>query len=247
MGNKPEKPKFVSVKFEGNFLNVKVNISSKVRVPNKVYLIAPKLGITTIKPLEGVIVNDVASWTLDVSKLNSGTSLPIEIVSEDAGIKSESLTGEYKVPDISDEFTVTEAPAQPSNLKTKIIGNKLLISVETQIIKSALAKEIFLYGEGIGIPKSKPISGEVFGDKAIVELPINKNMRNRNLVFTVYLSNEVGNSPKLTGKYRLPNVTPANISAVGPTIDNKNVICFRGTQSRAFQGSVCPPGWKLNK
>ena len=242
---KPTTPSFAGVNFVGNKINVTVNIGSAAAArPEKVYLVAPKLGISGNNPLAGRISGSSATWSIDFDKVLSGTMIPLEIVGEKNGIKSDPLVGSYQVPEIANP--ITKAPAAPTNFKQRIIGNTILITAQAKLSANALASEAHLFGKSLGISKQRAISGEVIGSKVVIEVPIKGSMAGKKLPVTIYLSNVKGDSKPLNATLTIPAKPKPSLPTVAPkpSTTTETVLCFRGNQSRAFAGTKCPPGWE---
>lgn len=244
---KPAKPTFALVNFVGNKIDVNVNLGNKEgAAPDRIYLVAPKLGISSSKPMLGKIVGDSASWILEFDELLSGLSIPLEIVSEKDGVKSDPLVGSYKVPEIKKLGQNTSVPVAPKNFKSRVIGDSAVITVDTSLRAGALPSGVFFFSKSLGIPKSKAIEGELVGSKAIVELPLKISMLGKKYPITVFLVNSKGESKPLNSTLSIP--MPRNtISAptvLPPSKAVKTIICVRLNQTRAFEGKNCPPGWE---
>lgn len=244
---KPEKPTFKGVNFVGNKLNIEINLgSSASQRPDKVYLVAPKLGINLANPLSGAIAGSVATWSLDFDKALGGSQLPLEIISERDGVRGESLMGNYQIPAIIDSTKATSVPLAPKNFKSRIIGNSAVITVEATAKSGALATNGYLFGKSLGISKSKAIEGDVVGEKVILEVPIKASMMGKRFPITIYLTNQKGESKPLSATLSIPAApkVPTLPTALPTPKAPKTVICVRSNQTRAFEGTQCPPGWE---
>jgi hypothetical protein len=244
---KPETPQFSGVNFVGNKLNVNVDIgSSNTNKPNKVYLVAPKLGITAGNPLLGNIAGRTASWSVDFDKILSGTMIPLEVVSERDGVSSDPLVGSYQVPVLSSQLTVKSVPLAPKNFKSRVIGNIAIVTVEATQKLGANASGASLLAKSLGLTKSKAIKGDVVGDKGVIEVPVKKSMMGKRFPVTIFFTNEKGESKPLNATLsipaapKIPNLPNSITSPKTP----KTVICMRSNQTRAFEGTLCPPGWE---
>lgn len=244
---KPNTPTFSGVNFAGNTINISVNLgSSAASRPEKVYLVAPKLGISTIKPLEGRIAGSTAQWSVDFDQLLAGTMIPLEIVGEKNGERSEPLVGAYQAPNIVSK--ASQVPPQPKNFKSRVVGSSALVTAEVKLVEGALATNAFLYGKSLGVVKSKAIKGDVIGSKVVIEVPLKASMAGKKYLVTVYLSNSKGDSEPLNATLSIPAApkVPSIPTVLPPKNSNPStVICVRSTQTRAFAGSKCPPGWSL--
>jgi hypothetical protein len=237
-------PKFSAVTFSGNKMNINVNIgSSSNSRPDKVYLVAPKLGITANNPSEAKILGNTASWTITLNSLLSGESIPLEVVSEKDGVTSETLTGAYQAPSLTKIISV---PLPPKSASSRVVGSSVLVVVKIQEKPGAEARTASLYSSSLGIKKSKPISGSVYGNEAVIEIPLKQSMAGKRIPVSIYLSNSKGESKPLTTNLNIPSASKSsNLPAVIPAPKPpKTSICARANQTRAFEGESCPPGWE---
>lgn len=242
---KPATPKISSVSFAGNTVNVVVNIGGGSNAPDKVYLVAPKLGITAKNPLAGGISGENAIWSIEFDKILGGTTIPLEVVSEKNGNKSETVSGNYEFPTFTPEITM--APAAPKNLATRIVGSSVVITAEAEVKSNALASSAYLFAQSLGIPKNQAIQGDVVGSKVIFELPLKDSMAGKRYPIVIYLSNSKGDSRPLEGTLAIPAIKkPAVKTAPKKPTTPKTVICSRSSQTRTFAGTKCPPGWIKN-
>jgi hypothetical protein len=242
--SKPTTPTFSGVNFSGNKINIAVNIGSNSQTrPDKVYLVAPKLGFTAANPLAGKISGSSATWTVDFDKLLAGTMIPLEVVGEKNGVRSESASASYQAPGALLE--VSRVPAAPKNYKQRIVGSSAVVTVEATLKAGALATNAYIFSKSMGIAKTDALEGEVVGSKVVFELPIKASMAGKKFPLTIYLSNQVGDSKPLDAVLaipaapKVPSVPNINPKPVTPT----TVICIRASQTRAFAGKKCPPGW----
>ena len=247
---KPEKPTFTGLNFVGNTLKVNVNIgTSGQSQPNKVYLIAPRIGIEVSNPLEGLIEGNKVSWSIPLDKSLEGVRVPIEVVSEKNGVKSDSSSSTFLIPKFQEITKPTSVPVTPKNLKIKILVDSALITVEKSAKDSALNTKGFLYSESLGIKQGKPIQGEILGNKLVLEIPLKAAMAGQKFPLTIYLSNEKGKSGSLKGVLSIPSSSSTiKIPSAPSNLNSSNtpstmVICVRANQTRTFQGRNCPPGW----
>ena len=239
---KPANPTFSLVNFTGNKINISVNLGTGSSRADKVYLVAPKLGYTGNNPSVGTISGDTANWTIELDKILSGSMIPLEIISEKDGVRSDTVTGNYQAPSFAP--VIKSVPAAPTNLKSRIVGTVAVITATAKIKSDALASGAYLFGKSLGISKNKAIEGEVVGNKVLLEVPIKNSMAGKKFPITVFLTNEKGESKPLNGTLSVPAISKpkAPVTAPKPT-NQKTVLCFFGSQSRPFPGDKCPPGW----
>jgi len=249
VSSKPSTPTFSGVNFSGNTINIDVNLGSNSSSrPDRVYLIAPKLGILASSPAIGKISGSSASWTLDINKLLSGTAIPLEIVGERDGIASDPLFGTYQVPSITQETSDKSVPAAPKNFKSRILGDTALITVDASLKSKSVPTGVRLVSKSLGISKVKALKGEVVGDKGFIEVPIKRSMFGKKFSVLIYFVNSKGKSKALNSSLAIPSpVKVPSVPRVIPVVPKtppKTVICVRANQTRAFEGDNCPPGWE---
>lgn len=238
-------PTFSGVNFTGNKINISVNIGSAASSrPDKIYLVAPKLGISSTNPQAGVISGSTATWAINFDKLLAGTMIPLEIVGEKDGVKTEPLIGSYQAPEAI--AATNQVPLAPTDFKARIVGSSALITAKAKLKSGALPKRAFIYGKSLGISKSNAIPGDVLGTKVVLEVPVKASMAGKRYPVTIYLANEKGDSKPLNATLVIPAAPKAPSLPSGATNLPKapeTVICSRGSQTRAFAGDKCPPGW----
>jgi hypothetical protein len=243
--SKPATPSFNGVNFVGNKFNINVSLGSlNVTRPEKVYLVAPSLGISAANPLLGTVFGNSAAWSIDLEKVLAGSLIPIEVVGERGGVFSEPLNGSYQAPANLTPLKSIAVPDAPKNFKSRIVGTSALVTVETTLRSGAIASNAYIFGKSLGIPKSRAVTGDLVGEKVILEVPIRSSMAGKKYPVTVYFSNEKGESKPLNGVIAIPAapkfVPPPTLL---PKKDVKATICIRASQTRAFEGTACPPGW----
>jgi hypothetical protein len=239
---KPANPTFSLVNFIGNKINISVNLGSGSTKADKVYLVAPKLGFSSTNPSVGTVSGDTANWTIELDKLLSGTMIPLEIISEKDGVRSDTVSANYQAPVFVP--VIKAAPPAPTNLKSRIVGSIAVVTATAKVKTDSLASGAYLFSKSLGISKNRAIEGEVVGNKVLLEVPIKTSMAGKKYPITVYLTNEKGESKPLNGTLSVPAIAKPKVPAVAPKPNTpKTVLCFFGSQSRPFPGKKCPPGW----
>jgi branched-chain amino acid transport system substrate-binding protein len=239
---KPTTPTFSGVNFSGNKININVNLGNSSNRPDKVFLVAPKLGFTSSNPSPGNINGSTASWSLDLNPLLGGTAIPLEIVGEKDGVRSESLTGSYNAPKSTSAVSV---PATPTKFTSRIVGASAIITVQIGTDVRNAPSDAFLLSKSLGVARTNAISGEISGNRALFEIPIKNSMLGKKLPVTIYLTNSVGESNPLNAILTIPAApkTPSAISNLPKPKVDETVICIRSNQTRTFAGKACPIGW----
>lgn len=240
---KPAKPSFSAINFSDNKINISVNIGSGSNRPDKVYLVAPKLGANASNPIAGTIAGALASWSIDVDKALSGVAIPLEIVSEKDGVKSDPLDGSYKFPNFSTE--ASKVPPAPTDFKSRIVGNAALITANTAIKSGAIPTSAYLISKNLGISKQNALPGEIIGKKLVFEVPVKAKMAGKKYPVTIFSTNAKGESKLLNGVLAVPALPKVPIPNINNAVPKppQTIICVRPGQTRAFTGTKCPPGW----
>ena len=243
------KPSFSLINIVGNKLNVSVNLGSAgTSKPDSVYLVAPKLGVLDSNKLFGKVSGSKASWSIDFDKLLSGTTIPLKVVGVKNGIESDPLEQDFNAPASIDKLITNKAaPLAPKNLKSRIVGTSAVISAEATIKAGALATQAYVFGPSIGLSKANAITGDIVGNKVLLEIPLKAAMAGKKLPVTIYLSNEIGDSQPVQTTIVVPSapkIPSGSIKLPTQTKAPKTVFCVKGSQTRTFAASSCPPGWK---
>ena len=95
--------------------------------------------------------------------------------------------------------------------------------------------------------KAKAISGDIVGNKVLLEVPLKSSMAGKRLPVTIYLSNDVGDSQPVQTVITVPAATKipsGTFKLPAQTKAPKTIFCLKGSQTRTFAASTCPPGWK---
>ena len=238
---KPTTPSFSGINFVGNKINLSVNIGSNAaNLPDKVYLVAPKLGILAGKPLAGTIAGNIATWSLGFDKSLAGLLIPFEIISEKNGVKSDAATASYQAPANADG--TTSVPPTPTKFKSLIFGGSAVVTAEVTIKAGALATNAYVVSKELGFTSARPLKGEVAGSKIIAEIVLKSSMAGKKYPVSIYVTNSKGKSKSLAGVISIPKA-PSAPKAPTTAPDQIKVNCKKGAQERLFDGS-CPPGWE---
>ena len=236
--SKPTTPSFSGINFVGNKINLTVNIGANAaNRPDKIYLVAPKMGVQAAKPLAGKISGNVATWSLGFSKSLAGMLIPFEIVSEKNGVKSDPVSTSYQAPTLAD--ATASVPPTPTKFKFLIAGNSAVITAEVAIKSTALATNAYLVSDELGFTAARPLKGEVAGSKVIVEIDVKPSMAGKSYPVSIYVTNSKGKSKSLEGVVLVPKAPSVN----PPTSTSSPVICVKSSLTRTFRGE-CPPGWE---
>ena len=243
------KPSFSLINVVGNKLNVDVNIGSAGSSrPDSVYLVAPKLGVLDSDKLLGKVSGSKASWSIDFDKLLAGTSIPLKVVGVKNGVESDPLEQDFNAPaTVNKLLTNNLVPATPKNVKTRIVGSSAIVTAEATVKSGSLATQAFIFGPSIGLSKAKAISGDIVGNKVLLEVPLKSSMAGKKLPVTIFLSNDVGDSQPVQTVITVPSTPKIPSGTIKiPTDTNapKTIFCVKGSQTRTFAASKCPPGWK---
>lgn len=243
------KPTFSLVNFVNNKVNISVNVGSDpTNRPDTVYLVAPKLGLLDSNKALGTLNGSNASWSIDFDKILAGTSIPLKVIAVKSGQDSVSTEESFAVPKTSTEVLTNKLPPAPAkNIKYRIVGSSIVISAEATIKVGALATKSFVFGPSINRTKAKSISGDIVGNKVLLEIPLSSSMAGKKLPVFIYLANDAGESSPVQTSISVPSA-PKTPTKIAPTptkpVTPKTVFCVKGSQTRAFAAKNCPPGWK---
>jgi hypothetical protein len=242
-----QRPSFSLVNFTGNKVNINVNLGNGSNQPDKIYLVAPKIGATEAKKVYGKISGNLATWSFSIGKLLSGDLIPMKIISLKNGIETDSLEENFTFPRLSSVSSNKAVPIAPKNITSRVIGTSGIVTAVATVKTGALVKSASLFGSSLGITPSKALEGEVIGDKVVFEIPIKSSMAGKTFSYTIYFANEIGKSAPIQGKITIPGLP--KISTEGLTIPDgaavgKTILCSKGSQARTFVAKACPPGWK---
>ncbi len=231
-----------------NFSDNKINISVKLgdsSLPDKVYLIAPKIGAAESSKLQGQIIGNIASWSLDLNSALAGSSIPLRVISIKNGVESESLEGAFDAPAaVAKLITSKSVPLPAKNIKSRIIGTSAFITAESTIKVGAIATAAYIFGSSIGVSKSKAITGDIVGSKILLEVPIKQSMAGKKIVVNLFLANDAGESQPSQVIIDIPSIPGASFALpTKPKVPN-TIFCTKGSITRTFAATSCPPGWK---
>lgn len=244
---KPTKPILNTVNISDNKIYISVNIGNDLTSRSeKVYLVAPKLGATQAKPTEGTILGNLATWILPFKNDLAGIAIPLEVVGQKNGLKSDSLITVFDAPQLNKIVQVNKAPSAPTSLSMKIVGSYAIVNVKSKSKIGALATSGYLYSKDLGIVRNNAIQGEIIGENVIFEVPVKTSMQGRKIPVIIFLRNNAGDSAPLTGTMSIPSPPkqkPQKVQVARPNY-SETIICIKGTQTRTFVGAKCPPGWE---
>lgn len=244
---KPNSPLLSGINFSNNQISINVNIGSSSTRPSRVFLVAPKLGIEASRPLAGSITGDLASWRINRGSLPAGSEVKFEVFGERDGVQSDRRQESFILPISEVDSAITKTPAEPKNFKSVVIGNSALVTVEVSISPTRVPSSAFLISDSLKIKESAPLQGELTSSKAIFEIQVTPSMFGKKYPVLVFLRNAKGDSKPLRGVVATPTRLGApSLPSVTPSQSRlpKTVICGRPNQTRAFQGTKCPPGWE---
>lgn len=239
---KPAAPKLSLLNVEGNQLNIDVNIGDKV-IPDNVFLVAPNLSNGVEEKIPAKISGNKAAWSIPLLPTLSGKLIPLRILSSSKGIESEPLETEFQVPIINAPNATERAPKTPSNLKSSFIGTDLLITAQIETSGNAIPAEGFLLSPRLGVKSSKPLVGELIGNKIIFTIPIKQKNIGKQYEYKIYTKNEIGNSKTATGRAKVPAPRSTITLPKQPQVQS-TISCLKGSVLRTFLATKCPPGWK---
>ena len=242
------RPTFSLINVVDNKLNLSVNIGNAGSTrPDTVYLVAPKLGILDSNRLFGNISGSKASWSIDFDKLLSGATIPLKVVGVKNGVESDPVEQNFNAPDVTKLVSNASVPLAPKNVKSRIVGTSAVITAESTFKENALATSAYVFGDALGVPSSQAILGDVIGTKVLFEVPLKSSMAGKTFSYTVYFQNEVGKSQPVQNKLVVPaapKIPSGTFKIPSQNTAPRTIFCVKGSQTRTFAASKCPPGWK---
>ena len=239
----PIRPIFNKFNITGNTLNLNVNIGSGANKPDKVYVVAPQLGINLgDRESAGVISGSEANWSIPITSAILGRSLQLQFISNRDGVDSDPLVRSIVLPSPSNSKSKNQNPPLAANSPKYVVsGAKIVVSAKIQNKVGANPMSGYLTAEQIGITAENAILGKISGNQITFTMPLLPSMMGKKTKTEIYMVNEMGESKPLS--VMLSVSAPKQPSIVQPTQKVQTVICKKGIQTRTFAGKKCPPGW----
>jgi len=265
-------PKNLSFSYSKGVIRLTVDLPTLLQDGiTAVSLISDPLGYSSASPLLGQIdtAKSQANFELPVTPALSGKSVPIQVYAASASAQSAPLVSTLPIPKVS-AASVPSAPRvkpstgakggvktpshllvplAPTNPSYHLSGAQVVVSVDAPAKPNALATGALLIAPALGVSQSHPIVGHVSGGKATFALNLNPSMAGKSAQISIYLTNAAGSSAPLAGQVSLPPVIPgAEGSGSGSHTQEgshgpASVTCAKGSVSRTFTATACPPGW----
>lgn len=245
--NNPAKPTFKSFNVTGNTLNLNVNIGTGTNKPEKVYLVAPELGINIGQSsANGKILGNGASWAIPITDAIFGKNLELKFISSKGGADSDPLVKSIAIPIKNNPKSISKnknslPPLPAINPRYSISGAKAVVTAKIQPKMGANPVSGYLIAPDIGITAENPIMGRISSGQIIFTMPLLPSMTGKKIKTEIYMVNEIGESKSLAMPITAP--APKQPTIVQPTQRVDTVICRKGIQTRTFAGKKCPPGW----
>lgn len=259
-------PKNLSFDFSGGVVHLSVDIPNLIKQGvRSVKLVSPNLGFDDVTPLAAVIRGTKATFSIPVQPNVAGTSVPIHIYAETGSKQSPPLDTNLPIPSIKASSTngapaagskphssgaaapanQRKVPNAPTSPTYRLSGNQVLVSVTAPSATGATPSGALLIAPDLGFTQSHPVIGSLSGGKAIFRIVLSPSMAGKSAQVAIYLTNAAGSSAPLAGQVTLPPVIPGGASNSAPASQGPNSIkCTKGSITRTFSGSTCPPGWK---
>lgn len=239
----PVRPIFNKFNVTGNTLNLNVNIGSGTNKPDKVFLVAPQLGINLgDKDSVGTISGDQVTWAIPFTSTLFGKSVQLQFISNRDGVDSEPLVRSIAIPAVATSKNKNSNPPLPAiNPKYSISGARIVLTAKIQTKSGANPMSGYLVSPDSGITSDNSILGRISGNQITFTMPLLSNMLGNRIKAQIYMVNELGESKPLNVTITVP--APKQPSAIQPTQKVQTVICKKGIQTRTFAGKKCPPGW----
>ena len=244
VASKPKAPTFKGFNVVGNTLNLNVNVGTGSNKPDKVYLIAPQLGIDVASNnTVGLINNGVATWAIPISASLLGAPLELKFLSVKNGVNSDNLITNINLPGVNSSKPTTGNKSVPlPAIKPSYKNGALLINLTARVQPKSGANPVggYFVSSVLGFTDTNPLIGRINKGVISFSIPLSPTLAGKTVSGQVYLTNEVGDSKPLKVSIKFPgaSVVPAPSSKVA------TVICKKGNQARTFVGKKCPPGWK---
>ncbi len=238
----PAAPSFRSFNVQGNTLNLQLNVNLGSKAPDKVYLIAPDLGITENNKSFAKIAGAFANWSITLPSTLSGKDLKLQFFSVKDEVNSEPLDRTIRIPAATPKDVNTSVPLPAVKAKSVISTAKVVITANTQPKNNAMPRSGYLIVPDSGITAENPLLGRLSGNKIIFTLPVLPAMAGNRIKIQIYLVNEMGDSKPLNLSVLVPKPSVPKV-VIPSTPKVQTVICKKGNQTRTFAGKACPPGW----
>lgn len=120
---KPQTPTLNKINVSGNTINLTVNLGNSSNKPDKVYIVAPQLGLDGSNS-SGKISGTTASWAIPVNKSAAGKSTEIQVISSKNGVESTPMKKLVNIPSAPKNSAVTKIPAAPTPQVKTVICKK---------------------------------------------------------------------------------------------------------------------------
>lgn len=229
------KPLSLSAKLNGKNLEVLVTVSLNSSLPDFLLLEIPGLELTGDRRLKASVVGNTAKWLVPLDPKFSLSSLGLSAVAVRNGKESEPLLSRFLLTDLESR----QVPLAPKNVSYRIIGKDIIVSAQ---IENGSATKAFLVSPEAGFSSKKPLKGEIQGNRAIYTFPINSKWAGKKLNSSVYAENNVGKSLQTSFEIQIPQQPRISLPTSKPIVP-ETILCKKGSQSRAFVSTKCPPGW----
>lgn len=265
-------PKNLSFSYSKGVIRLTVDLPTLLQDGiTAVSLISDPLGYSSASPLLGQIdtAKSQANFELPVTPALSGKSVPIQVYAASASAQSAPLVSTLPIPKVAPASVPSTpkvkpsigakggvktpthllVPLAPTNPSYHLSGAQVVVSVDAPAKPNALATGALLIAPALGVSQSHPIVGHVSGGKATFALNLNPSMAGKSAQISIYLTNAAGSSAPLAGQVSLPPVIPgAEGSGSGSHTQEgshgpASVTCAKGSVSRTFTATACPPGW----
>lgn len=239
----PVRPIFNTFNVTGNTLNLNVNIGAGSNKPDKVFLIAPQLGIQLgDSASSGKISGNNATWAVPLTSAVLGKSIQLQFISNRDGVDSDPLVRSIAIPNSTTSKNKNQKPPlAATSPKYSVSGAKVILTAKIQPKVGANPMSGYLTAADIGITPENSILGKISGNQIIFTMPLLPSMMGKKTKTEIYMVNEMGESKPLS--VTLAIAAPKQPTIVKPTQQVQTVICKKGIQTRTFAGKKCPPGW----
>ena len=226
---------------------------------NKVLLVSSAFGYTKESPLEGTITGNKVTFILPISNLQLGKKFALSIFNSDGTSVSNSLSVQLpvdkniKLNAAQNSLTSSkkdsnssgiQVPPTPTNPNYKLIGNKILVTVNVPAKPNGRPTSAKLSAPNLGISSDNPLIGKIVGNHAEFYVSLTPEVVGKSSQVSISLVNAAGSSAPLSGKVTIPNGVPTNSNSSTSSAGSNSISCLKGSIERQFTGATCPPGWK---
>lgn len=238
---KPPAPILTGISVTNNILNINVNLNSDMT--DSIYLVSSKLTSGVSQKILGDISGRTATWKISFDPKKVSGVIPISFVGSAKGIQSDEVKIEYVLPTATStkKALVTKSPNPPSDITSKYVDGKLIVTAKVSTSGVAAASKVILFSKELNIGRNNAIIGNLLNNSVVFSIPLVSSNLGKKLDLNLVAANDIGSSAISKGSFgsELPK-KPVPLPSQNRI---ETVICTKGSAVRTFAGSSCPPGW----